>query len=257
MDRSIFYAHMGDDPFVRVIFRVEDQGARGTADITRGSRHPLDNSVQDLFSAGAVFGGDVENLVFAEPECLLNLGGDPLRLSLGQVYLVHYRDEVQVVFHGQQGVGDGLGFDALAGVNHQQSALAGGQRAGDLVAEIHVAWCVDEIELVYLAIGAGVRHGHRFPLDGDSLLPFQVHAIQELRFHIAGTDRACDLQKPVGQGRFPMVDVGDDAEVSYQARFHTNPMVSRSIFAYNGDSTASGQQRPPTPVEPGKKREAV
>jgi len=38
-----------------------------------------------------------------------------------------------------------------------------------------------------------------------------------------------------------VVDVGDDAEVSYQARFHIIPMVTWAIFSYNADSAYQQQ----------------
>jgi hypothetical protein len=56
------------------------------------------------------------------------------------------------VVDGEVGVGEGLRLDALRGVDDQQRALAGGERARDLVAEVDVAGGVDEVELVGLAV---------------------------------------------------------------------------------------------------------
>ena len=50
------------------------------------------------------------------------------------------------------GIGQRLRFDALAGVDHQQRALAGLQAARDLVGEIDVAGRIDQIELIGLAV---------------------------------------------------------------------------------------------------------
>jgi hypothetical protein len=45
-----------------------------------------------------------------------------------------------------------LRLDALRGVHHEHRALARLQRAVHLVAEIHVAGRVDQVDLVFLAV---------------------------------------------------------------------------------------------------------
>ena len=76
----------------------------------------------------------------------LLLGG--LDLGAGQINLVDDRDDGQLVVHGQLGVGERLGFDALRGVNHQQRAFTRREAARDLVGEIDVPRRVDEVQLV-------------------------------------------------------------------------------------------------------------
>ena len=53
-------------------------------------------------------------------------------------------------------VGERLRLDALAGVDHQQRALAGGERAVDLVGEVDVAGRVDQVEDVVLAVACAL-----------------------------------------------------------------------------------------------------
>ena len=81
----------------------------------------------------------------------------------GQVDLVEHRQDLQVVLHGQVGVGQGLGLHALGGIHHQHRALAGGQGAGDLIVEVHMARGVDEVQGIGLAVlrpgSAGGRPG--------------------------------------------------------------------------------------------------
>ena len=163
---------MGDDAFIRVIFRVENQAPGRSVYITFGRRYPIDHGVQYFFGSGAVFGRDIENLVVSKSEGLLNLAGDPFRFGLWEIYLVQDWNQFKVIFHGQQCVGDGLSFDALTGVNHQQRTFAGCQCTGHLIAEVNVARRVDEVELVHLAVRGGVRHRHSLSLDGYASFPF-------------------------------------------------------------------------------------
>ena len=148
-----------------------------------------------------------------EADDLLDLLGHLLRIGAGEIDLVDHRDDGEVVLQGQVDVGQRLRLDALGGVDHQQRALAGGQAAGDLVGEVHVAGSVDQIELVLHALRVGVGHADGLGLDGDALLALQVHRVEHLVGHLARVDGAGALQQPVGQGRLAVVDVGDDAEV--------------------------------------------
>ena len=50
-----------------------------------------------------------------------------LRLRGGQVDLVEDRDDGQVALDGHVEVGQGLGLDALGGVDQEDGALAGGE----------------------------------------------------------------------------------------------------------------------------------
>ena len=72
---------------------------------------------------------------------------------------------------------------------------------------------VDHVKRVAGAVN-NPRHAHSLRLDGDAAFAFDVHAVQVLVAHIALLDDASQLQHPVSQGGFAVVDVGDNAEVS-------------------------------------------
>ena len=100
---------------------------------------------------------------------------------------------------GQVGVGQRLGLDALAGVHHQQRALAGGQAARDLVAEVHVPRGVDQVELVGQPVRRRVVHAHGLRLDRDPPLALEVHRVEHLAAHVAVAQRPGGLEDAVRQ----------------------------------------------------------
>jgi len=57
-------------------------------------------------------------------------------------------------------------------------------------------------------------------LDGDAAFPLKLIGVQNLVSHLALLEGARPLQKPIGQGGFSMVDMGDDGEVSYGLGAH-------------------------------------
>ena len=85
-----------------------------------------------------------------EADDLLDLSARFLGLGARQVDLVDDRNDLEVVLDRQVGVGQRLRLDALRRVDQQQRALAGGQRARDLVREVDVAGRVDQVQDVGL-----------------------------------------------------------------------------------------------------------
>ena len=89
------------------------------------------------------------------PSTRLDLGGVAVGVGGRQVDLVERGDDLEVVLEGEVAVGQGLGLDALRRVDEQDHALAGGQRAGHLVAEVDVAGRVDQVDDVVLRSRGG------------------------------------------------------------------------------------------------------
>ncbi len=149
-----------------------------------------------------------------EPDHVLNLLLDLLGLSGRQVDLVEHRHDLVIVVDRLIDVGKRLRLDALAGVDHKQRALAGGKRAVDLIGEVDMAGRVDQVEHVVLAIARPVLEPHGLRLDGDAALALDVHGIEHLLDHFARFEPAGQLDKPVGQCRFAVVDVGDNRKIA-------------------------------------------
>ena len=150
----------------------------------------------------------------------LDFFANPIRIGTGEIDFVENRNDLEIVFKREIHVGQGLGFHALACIHHQQRPFTGLQRTAHLVGKIDVARGVDQVEDVVLAIGGGVLHPRRLELDRDAPFPLQLHVVEELLLHVTDRDRAGFLQQPVGQGGFPMVDVGNDAEIANPGNGH-------------------------------------
>ena len=105
-------------------------------------------------------------------------------------------------------------LNTLCRIDEQQRPLAGGNTPTYFVAEIDVSRSVNQIEGIRLPVGVLVLHLDSVALDRDAPLALQVHIVQGLLLNIAVTDRTGELQQPVGQGRFPVVDVGNDAKIA-------------------------------------------
>jgi len=74
---------------------------------------------------------------------------------------------------------------------------------------------IDQVEIVFLAAPVRIGEGHGLALDRDAPFPFQVHGVQDLIPEFPFADQAGILNKTIGQGGFTVIDVSDDAEISY------------------------------------------
>jgi hypothetical protein len=77
-----------------------------------------------------------------------------------------------------------------------------------------VAGRVDEVQDIGVAVLRGVFDADGVGLDGDAALALDIHAVEQLLLHVALGHGAGQLDQPVGEGGFPVVDMGDDGEVA-------------------------------------------
>ena len=221
-DLAVDHPDVGDHAAVDVVDRVEDHRPGRRVGVAGRMRDVRDHLVQQFLDPDAGLAGHPQHIVRRAADDVRDLLGVTLRLGGRQVDLVQHRDDVQVVLQRQVQVGQRLRLDALRGVDQQHRTLAGGQRAGDLIGEVDVPGGVDQVQHVVLVRPARPldppRQPHGLRLDGDAALAFDVHPVQVLRAHGPAIDHPGELQHPVGQRRFAVVDVRDDAEVPDEFR---------------------------------------
>jgi len=94
-----------------------------------GRRDALDELLEHLFHAFAGLAGDDLDLVAVDPEQLAHFVAHALGLGAREVDLVEARDQLEPGVDREVGVGDGLRLDPLRGVDDEQRAFTGLQRA--------------------------------------------------------------------------------------------------------------------------------
>ena len=142
------------------------------------------------------------------------------RLALGRSISVDDRDDLEILRERQMGVGHRLRFDALSRVDQEHRAFTGGQAPRHFVGEVHVTGGIHQVQLIDFPVLGRIRHGHRMGLDRDAALLLQIHRVEVLRGHIAHRHRVGVLQKPVGQRRLAVVNVGNNAKITDEKMRH-------------------------------------
>jgi hypothetical protein len=105
-----------------------------------------------------------------------------------------------------------LGLGTFGRVDDEQHAVDHVHDAFDFAAEIGVARCVDDVDVVILVFEGGVLGAN-----GDALFALEIHGVHDALFGglgLVGAKGAGLLQKAIDQRRLPVIDVGDDGDVA-------------------------------------------
>ncbi len=215
-DDAVHHADQDDDAEVGVVPAVDQHRLERRVAVALGRRDLVDDRLQHLVDADARLGAGEHRFGRVEADDVLDLRADLFRLGGGQVDLVDDRHDLMVVLDRLVDVGQRLRLDPLRRVDHQQRAFAGGQAPRHLIGEVDVAGRVHQVELVGLAVRRLPVEAHGLGLDGDPALLLDLHIVEHLpAHHLAVGQAAGALDQPVGKRRLPMVDMGDDTEITY------------------------------------------
>ena len=214
LEHAVNDTHQHNHAEIEVVPAVNQQCLECGIAVAFRRRQPRDDRFQHLRNVQPGLGGNLDRVAGIESDHILDLLLNLGRLGGGQVHLIEHRHDLVAVVDRLINVRQGLRFNALAGIDHQQRTLASGERAVDLIGEVHVTGRIDQIEDIVLAIARFVIEPHSLRLDGNSALALDVHGIEHLLLHLARLQPAGELNQPVGQRRFSMVDMGDDGEIA-------------------------------------------
>ena len=73
---------------------------------------------------------------------------------------------------------------------------------------------INKVELIGFAISGSKGQRHTLRFDGDTALALNIHRVQHLSGHFALRKPTTELYKPIGNGRFTMVNMGDNGKIS-------------------------------------------
>ena len=157
-----------------------------------------------------VFGGLQRN------EEIEDLAQHIVGARIGAIDFIDDNDRLELVLEGLAEHEARLRHRPLEGINDEDAAVGERKGALHLAAEVRVARRVDDVDLDPVPFDRGHLGENR-----DAALPFDgiaVHrAIRDVLVVAEGVGAA---KERVDQGRFPVVDVGDDGDVSYRLDLH-------------------------------------
>ncbi len=213
-ERPVLDAHQDDDAEIRVVPAVDQQRLQGRRGLALGRRQPRDERLQHGLDVEPGLGRNEDRVRGVEADHVLDLRSDALGFGRRQVDLVQHRHDLVPGLDRLIDIGQRLRLDPLAGIDDEERAFAGGERPAHLIGEIDMARRVHQVEDVAFAVLGAVFEAHGLRLDGDAALALQFHAVQDLLAHLARGKPARGLDQPVGQGRFAVVDMGDDRKIA-------------------------------------------
>ena len=237
-DRAVHDPDQRDDADVVVEPGVDDEGLERAIGVALGGRNPPDEGFEKVGNALACLRAHADGVGGVDADDLFDLFRDAVGVGGREVDLVDDGEDFDALLDRRVAVRDALGFDALGGIDNEERAVAGRQRARDFVGEVHVAGGVDHVQLVALSILGVVIESDARRLDGDSALTLERHGVEHLRLHLAVLQAAAELDEPVGQGGFTVIDVGNNREVTYEP--HESAICPVTARCFTRESIKAG-----------------
>ena len=146
VENAVDHANRRHNTAVLVEMRVENECLERLVGIALRGRGASDDGIKHLHYPFAGLGRNPQDIFGRNAEHIFDFGRVAIRLSGWKVDLVEASDNLKIVLHRQITIGEGLGLNALSGVDHQDHAFACGKRAAHFVTEVDVTGRVDQVD---------------------------------------------------------------------------------------------------------------
>ena len=206
--------HQHDHAQIGVIPAVHQHGGQRGIAVPFGRGQALDDGLQRLMDADAGLGADPDRVRGVDADHILDLRGHAVTIGRGQVDLVQHRHDLMIRVQRVIDIGQRLRLDPLGTVHHQKRTFHGAHRPAHLIGKVDVTGRVDQVQHIGLPVIGLIVDAHGVGLDRDPALTFDIHAVEQLFLHVPVLHGAGGLDQPVGQGGFPVVDMGNDGEIA-------------------------------------------
>ena len=185
---------MYDHTLVWIVNRVVTERLQLALSSWLWRRDSFDDGLQNILNANVFLGATGHSIFTRDRQDILDLRDGPVDIRVGQINFIDHRNNLEILFHREMDIGDGLRLHTLCSIDNQQGAFTGAETARNLIGEIHMPGSVDEIQFICFTILRCVGHGHRMGLDGNAPLALQVHRVQQLILHLTLANRIGFLQ---------------------------------------------------------------
>jgi hypothetical protein len=210
---------------------------------------PLRQPVPDATEGAAPEDGPGDR-VDADPEDALHLADQVERIAAGPVHLVDEGEDRDRPLLADPEQLPGLGLHALRAVEQHHGAVHGVEGPVGVLAEVGVAGCVEQVELVAAPGELEDRRGDR-----DAALALHLHPVGDgartaaLRLHRPGQlDDAAVEEELLGEGGLARVRVRDDREGAPARDLVWHAHGGRGLPWRTGTREPGGFHRPPSAV---------
>ena len=200
--RALFYTAVldpakYDNTFIRIINRVKDKGFQRCIHISLRCRNFIYNLLQNLFHVQTCLCGNLRCILGFNPDHILNLIDNTLRVRTWKVDLIDNRNHIQIMIQRHIYVGKGLSLDSLGSIYNKDRAVTGCKTPGNFIIKVYMSRGIDQVKNIFISILGLVYNTDSLGFDGDSTFSLQFHIIQNLGLHFSLREKSCHLDDTV------------------------------------------------------------
>ena len=213
-DSAVNNTYIQNYTFVSIKLGVKHQRFQGFRFISTRGRNFRHNCFQYFFNANASFCTTKHCVRSINTDNVLYLTLYVVRVSTRQVNFIYNRNNFQIIIQGKVHISQSLCFDALGGVNYEKRTLARSQSTGNFVGKVYVTGGIDKVKHILFAIASFVNTTHCLRFDSNATFTLQIHGVKNLLFHLTLGKSTGMFNQSVCQGRFAMVDMGNNGKIT-------------------------------------------
>ncbi|MPL67355.1 hypothetical protein SDC9_13046 [bioreactor metagenome] len=213
-DHPVHDADHHHDAEIGVIPAVDQHRLQRRVAVALRRGQPVHDRLEHLGNAEPGLRRDRDRVRGVDADHILDVRLHRVGIGRRQVDLVQHRHDLVARVDRLIDVRQRLRLDALARVDDQQRALDCAHAPADLIGEVDVAGGVDQVQDIGLAILRRIFDADGVRLDGDAAFALDIHAVEHLRLHVTRGHRPGQLDEPVGERGFTVVDMRHDGEVA-------------------------------------------
>ena len=211
-NHTVFNLEISNNSTERVEYRVENQSLQRSLFISFRMRNTLDHGRQYFFHSHTRFAGCTDHFLPLAAQQFNDLVLHFFGIGTRHIAFINHRNNLKVVLNCHVQIRDSLCLHSLRSIDNQQRTFTRSNRARHLIRKVHMSRSVNQVKDILLPL-ISIFHLDCMALDSDPPFFLQIHIIKHLpRSHL---NSVCKLQQTVGQSRFPVVNMSNNAKVAY------------------------------------------
>ena len=152
MDFAVNETHQYKDAAIHVKPRIEEESFQGGIRIAFRSRNSFNDRFENFLHAISILSADEQGILGIHSDDRIQLLARSPHIGAGKIDLIDDRQDLEMMIESQVGIGERLRLYSLRCIDNQKSALASCKASRNFVTEVDVAWRIDQIQDVIIAV---------------------------------------------------------------------------------------------------------
>ena len=196
---AVFHSAKYDNALIRIINGVKNQGFQRCVHISFRSRNLIDDLLQNLVYVQSCFCGNLWCILGFNSDYILNFINNTLRIRTWKIYLIQYRNHIQVMIQCHVYIGKRLRLNSLGSIHNKNGSVTGRKASRNLIVKVYMSGGINQVKNILISILGFVYNTNGLGFNSNSPLSLKFHVIQNLGLHFSFCEKSRHLNNTVSK----------------------------------------------------------